>query len=588
MKKFLALVLVLAVVLGTAPFALAATENGLDDLPAGTYTYVGEVPTAEVGSGVGQVQFVWAESKLVWAYGGEKVQSGSVILDGDELEFFQGLYLSDRPVYDWLVSAPRDTTGIAGNVSGNLEITLTEDGKISELYLATRTVQILAVLTKEITAPTLTIEGNTGGSPNLTHSCITVIGSTNCLYLTGRGNVVLDNTTIGHNEDGVGLIADKTGADTFIAGTVVVDGIVKWNNRYANLQPVTADAEATLMTTGKDIIMGGMNIGRVGRNLNISTGEDLGGDIIIGEVVSVDYGRGGLLADPSKGTLILSTSGDIIAGKGDVIIGTNTERIVKIDMIGDIQGANVTIKPTDNGKVAAIGTSIGNITATESVQIEVAEINSANDAAAVLGNITSGNGDVTIVTGSVNGTIGNISAANGTAKVTIASVDEVGEVTGAKITKDIGLASEAEQIIAAPTNANILVNGAAVDFDAYIIDGSNYFKLRDIAYVFDETEKEFELNWYGTVDAIITMWSGREYEPDGNEMVGISEEEKPAIPVEIVAYLDSNMVSIDTYKIGDDFFFKLRDIAEVMDFAIVWDGVNKTITVNTAEGYTQG
>ena len=46
-----------------------------------------------------------------------------------------------------------------------------------------------------------------------------------------------------------------------------------------------------------------------------------------------------------------------------------------------------------------------------------------------------------------------------------------------------------------PTNAKVLVNGEEVAFDAYTIDGSNYFKLRDLAFVLNGTEKQFEVGW---------------------------------------------------------------------------------------------
>jgi hypothetical protein len=296
LKKFLALAIVLIAALGMSTHSLAANGDegmagrGFGNMPAGTYTYVSEKPVARAGSNAGQVQFIYREKdNLVWAFGTDgKVSTGAETLSGAELEFFKGLYLSDRPVYDWLASAPRDTDGYAGNVAGNLLITVTENGKISRLRLDSGKVQTLAILSKDITDDTLTVSGATRGQPNLLHSCITMLGSTNGLYLTDQGNVVLDGLAIGSNAKGVGLKADKIGGDTFVAGTVTVDGTVEWNCRYANIQPVNADKPATLLTTGKDITMGGMNIGRAGRNLTISTGEGSGGNIIIGAVVSVD------------------------------------------------------------------------------------------------------------------------------------------------------------------------------------------------------------------------------------------------------------------------------------------------------------
>ena len=39
-------------------------------------------------------------------------------------------------------------------------------------------------------------------------------------------------------------------------------------------------------------------------------------------------------------------------------------------------------------------------------------------------------------------------------------------------------------------------------FDAYNIEGSNYFKLRDLAYVLNGTDKQFEVGWDAAANAI--------------------------------------------------------------------------------------
>lgn len=539
LKKILALTLVLVMVLGMSTYALAASdggESGFAKLPAGTYTYVSGTPEAEAGSGTGQVQFLYhqKDNNLVWSYDGK---SGAVTLTGDELEFFQSVYLSDRPVYDWLASAMRDTDGYAGNVAGNLLITLDENGKISKLRLDSGLVQVTASVTKDITADTLTISGATRGQPNLLHSCITLLGSANCLYVTDQGNVVLDNMTLNANSDGVGLKGDKIGGDTFIVDTLYVDGKVEWMNRYANIQPVHVDTPATLETNGQDIVMGGMNIGRVGRDLTITTGENKGGDIIIGQTVSVDYGRGGLLEDPSTGTLILSTTGDIIAGLGNVIIGTNTERKVTINSIGNVQGANVTIAPTYNGTPSDVSGSIGNITAV------------------------------------------------GRAEVTLGGVKSIGEITGTEIVKDIGTSS-AETVSAVPVTSAVMVNGENVDFNAYTINGNNYFKLRDLAYVLSGTEKQFDVYWQDDVtDATITLTTGRSYTAVGTEMSAKGTEPKSAAASTWNIYLDSKKVNLAAYTIDGTNYFKLRDLAQAIDFSLEWDGSTNTITIDTTKGY---
>ena len=76
-----------------------------------------------------------------------------------------------------------------------------------------------------------------------------------------------------------------------------------------------------------------------------------------------------------------------------------------------------------------------------------------------------------------------------------------------------GLAAPA----ATATSSKVLVNGRAVAFEAYNIDGCNYFKLRDLAMALAGSEKQFDVGWDGTGNAV-TLTSGKAYTPVGGEL----------------------------------------------------------------------
>lgn len=517
LKKVLALTLVLTMALGTILTVSAAEgESGFDVLPAGTYTYVGAAPTAETGSGKGQIQLNYESDQMIWAFGADgAVATGTTPLTGDELKFLQGLYLSDRPVTDWLGGNPKNTEGYAGDVAGNVDITITEEGKISYLYVTKPATRAIAVLSKSMTAPTLTVAGSTRGQPKLLQSCITLLGSSNGLYLTKQGDVILDNFKIGCGDDGVGLRGDKIGGDVFVVDTVTVDGTVEWHGKKGVITALSGRA-GTLLTDGQDIHMtGGSNIGRVGRSLTISTGADKGGNIIIGDAVSCDATRGGLLpnADTSTDSLAIATSGDIIAGLGDVVIGTNTEKAVLIDMIGDIQGNNVTIKPDDWGKHGNISMAIGSISAAGSIDIVVGKVNpgearvnisqssvgeilsTGNTSVEVelpenpIGDLTALNGDISLVAGVITGGMGTISAPNGTVTLDV----EGGAPGRVTLTVDGKTLSLQGCLIAGNyyfalddlTGAIPVLTGKTGGVTAVLVDGGSYVKLRDICAAAD-------------------------------------------------------------------------------------------------------
>lgn len=136
-----------------------------------------------------------------------------------------------------------------------------------------------------------------------------------------------------------------------------------------------------------------------------------------------------------------------------------------------------------------------------------------------------------------------------------------------------------------PTNSKVLVNGKEVAFDAYTIDGSNYFKLRDLAYVLSGTEKQFEVGW-DNASKTITLTSGKSYTANGSEMGTKSAGSKAAAVSASKLLIDGKEVALTAYTIDGNNYFKLRDIGQAFDFGIGWDNASKTITIDTSAGYT--
>ena len=140
-------------------------------------------------------------------------------------------------------------------------------------------------------------------------------------------------------------------------------------------------------------------------------------------------------------------------------------------------------------------------------------------------------------------------------------------------------------LVAAPTASIVLVNGETVAFDAYNIDGDNYFKLRDLAFVLNDTGKRFEVGYDEATNAISLM-SGGAYIPVGGEMASNASGNKTPAATASKITLNGKDVSFAAFNIEGSNYFKLRDIAAAFDFGVTWDGANNTVAVDTAAGYT--
>jgi len=139
---------------------------------------------------------------------------------------------------------------------------------------------------------------------------------------------------------------------------------------------------------------------------------------------------------------------------------------------------------------------------------------------------------------------------------------------------------------AAPTKSAVLVNGSSVAFQAYNIDGSNYFKLRDLAKVLSGTAKQVEVSWDAANNAI-NMTTGKAYTSVGGELaVSGDTVNKAATLTTSKVYLNGSVITVTAYNIGGNNYFKLRDVAAAINFGVTWNGTTNTIGIDTSTGYT--
>lgn len=142
---------------------------------------------------------------------------------------------------------------------------------------------------------------------------------------------------------------------------------------------------------------------------------------------------------------------------------------------------------------------------------------------------------------------------------------------------------------AEPSNVSIDVQGSKFKCNTYKIDGNNYFKIRDIAQMLAGTKKKFNIRWDKDSN-YMSIRLGENYESVGGELVDGNLTSKKAVistvSVSIYCdYIDNSNLPYTIYNIGGSNYFKLRDVAETLDFNLGWDEKTKTIKVNTTKSY---
>ena len=132
-----------------------------------------------------------------------------------------------------------------------------------------------------------------------------------------------------------------------------------------------------------------------------------------------------------------------------------------------------------------------------------------------------------------------------------------------------------------PTNQALQVNGEAVTgAQVYNINGSNYFKLRDVAALLNGTGSQFALE-YDAAARQIVLTTGEAYTPDGSELTAGEDQSATAVRSSQSLTIDGESASLTAYNIGGNNYFMLRDLGEALGFEVDYDAATRTMIINS-------
>lgn len=135
-----------------------------------------------------------------------------------------------------------------------------------------------------------------------------------------------------------------------------------------------------------------------------------------------------------------------------------------------------------------------------------------------------------------------------------------------------------------PTSSSVYIDGREIKICSYTIDGNNYFKLRDLAFLFNETAKQFEVG-YDSLSKNITITTGQSYTQIGGELNLSNNNSENADITATTIIKDGETINFNTYIINGNNYFKLRDMGSLLNFGVNWDAENKAVSIDTTMGY---
>ena len=131
----------------------------------------------------------------------------------------------------------------------------------------------------------------------------------------------------------------------------------------------------------------------------------------------------------------------------------------------------------------------------------------------------------------------------------------------------------------------LIINGVATNLPAYNIDGYNWLKLRDIAALLNYSSKQFAVSYNQATDTVVIN-TGSAYMPVGDELQPLSGDASAIVSPQNVI-INGVPMSIAAYNINDYNYFRLRDIAILLNLNVIYDAATGAIQLDLASPYAE-
>jgi len=142
------------------------------------------------------------------------------------------------------------------------------------------------------------------------------------------------------------------------------------------------------------------------------------------------------------------------------------------------------------------------------------------------------------------------------------------------------------RVEASKTNNLLFLDEKETAFPAVKISDYNWLKLRDLAKVLMDSPKKFSIS-YDEETRIIDIRTGDTYQPLGNELEDTLADMESGIASPQRLRVNGEFIEIAAYNIKGYNYLRLRDLAILLDFALIYGEENGQITLDLAKPYSE-
>lgn len=129
-------------------------------------------------------------------------------------------------------------------------------------------------------------------------------------------------------------------------------------------------------------------------------------------------------------------------------------------------------------------------------------------------------------------------------------------------------------------NDGIKVDSLDVNVPAYVIEGENYFKIRDLAYALKDSKAKFKVDYDKKIGAVVVE-PGKDYEPMDGDMEPIKNPKSVGVRSSDKLVINGDKAEIKAYKIEGFNYFRLRDLGDIIGFGVDYDFENNKVVISS-------
>lgn len=128
------------------------------------------------------------------------------------------------------------------------------------------------------------------------------------------------------------------------------------------------------------------------------------------------------------------------------------------------------------------------------------------------------------------------------------------------------------------SNFKMRVDGKLKSASAYLIDGSSYIRIRDVAQLLKESKSKFDVEYQAHLGRVFVHKKSK-YQGGESPSLQLPNANMALKKSTSLLYVDGVAFDLDSYFINGNNFYKLRDLGILIGFKVDWDAGNQVILV---------